>query len=144
MVIELPVIPKSNEDESSFSSFFAPDTPAPNSKPGDNEDPIGSETSLKPILAKKSRPSYLSDQSQDPLSISDVSLNPDQQIQDPLSLASPISSKPPEIIVPMTPLDIQPKPQQPLTSTPFDIHPKPQPLTPHCSVSHGLVQVSNN
>ena len=130
MVIELPVIPKSNEDESSFSSFFAPDTPAPNSKPDDLEDPLGSETSLKPILAKKSRPEDLSDQFQDPLSISDVSLNPDQQIEDPLCLASPISSKPQEIIVPMTPLDIQPKPQQPLTSTPFDVQPKPkQPLT---------------
>ena len=41
MVIELPVIPKSNEDESSFSSFFAPDTPAPNSKPDNMEDPKG-------------------------------------------------------------------------------------------------------
>ena len=59
-----------------------------------------------------------------------MSLNPDQQIEDPLSLPSPISSKPQEIIVPMTPLDIQYKPQQLLTSTPFDIHPKPQqPLT---------------
>ena len=41
MVIELPVIPKSNEDESSFSSFFAPDTPTPSSKPDDMEDPKG-------------------------------------------------------------------------------------------------------
>ena len=41
MVIELPVIPKSNGDEASFSSFFAPDTPIPNSKPDDMEDPKG-------------------------------------------------------------------------------------------------------
>ena len=128
MVIELPVIPKSNGDEASFSSFFAPDTPAPNSIPDDMEDPFGSETSLKPSLAKELRPGALSDQSQDPLSISDVSLNPDQQIQDPLCLPSPISSKLQEIIIPMTPLDIQSK--QPVTSTPLDTQPKPQqPLT---------------
>ena len=126
MVIELPVIPKSNGDEASFSSFFDPDTPAANSKPDAMEEPLGSETSLKPIFAKKSRQDALSDQSHDPLSISDVSLNPDQQIEDPLCLPSPISSKPQELIVPMTPFDIQPKPQQPLTSTPFDIQPKPQ------------------
>ena len=41
MVIELPVIPKSNGDEASFSSFFAPDTPTPSSKPDDMEDPKG-------------------------------------------------------------------------------------------------------
>ena len=41
MVIELPVIPKSNGDEASFSSFFAPDTPTPSSKPDDMEEPKG-------------------------------------------------------------------------------------------------------